>query len=138
MHRMEAQATQRHISRKSMTDPFQVFCAENRPEIAGLNPNESVGTITSMLASIWRSMGAEKRTPYLEFAEQFNRSQQALIKPPRPAPVKEPKVSLILPSIYVVKRIGCSGLIHETSICCLTQSMDRQPFDYPESRIACE
>jgi hypothetical protein len=121
-----ARCPRKHVSKKSTTDPFQVFCAENRPEISSLNPNESVGMITSILASMWRSMSPEKKIPYVEFAKQFDRSQQVFWRPSRPPAIKEKKISLVLPSIYVVKRIGCSSLIQEASLSSLTHAMEER------------
>jgi hypothetical protein len=107
-----------------MTYPFQVFCTEKRPEIAALNPSESAGIVTSILASIWRSMTTETKMPYVEFAKQFDRSQEVPRKPARAVAPKPNPAPLVLPSIYVVKRIGCSDLIQEASISSLTHAME--------------
>jgi hypothetical protein len=102
---------------------------EHRPEIAEAHPGETVGTITSILASIWRSMPADAKFPYVEFARQFDGAQGIRRRSSsRQTPVRTVKTPLVLPSIYVVKRIGCSDLIQEASLNSLMQAMEDKGF----------
>ena len=117
----------RQISKKKMTDPFQVFSAENRAEVTARNPKESVGTITSMLASMWRSMTMERKLHYMEFARQFDMVQDSVRRKPRP-PVEQPeKMDMMVPSIYIVRRSGTNDAIHAMSVDQLVRDMQRVP-----------
>jgi hypothetical protein len=81
---------------------------ENRPEIAAQHSHENMGAVTSILASMWRSMPTEKKMIYAEFARQFDRIQVCPVKHSPPTPAPPPKVDLFLPLIHVVRRIGSS------------------------------
>jgi hypothetical protein len=116
-------APERRASKRLLTDAFQVFCAEHRPDVSSLNPTETVGTITSILASRWRAMSAAERQPYAMLAKQFDRSQGVPDQRMKQPPARGLAVDLVLPCIYIVKRPGCSELIHEASITSLTASM---------------
>ena len=110
-----------------MTDPFQVFSAVNRAEVTARNPKESVGTITSMLASMWRSMTMERKLHYMEFARQFDMVQDSVRRKPRP-PVEQPeKMDMMVPSIYIVRRSGTNDAIHAMSVDQLVRDMQRVP-----------
>jgi hypothetical protein len=95
------------VHKKRLTDPFQVFCTENRSEIAAQHPNETVGGVTSILASRWRSMTTDQKMVYVEFARQFDCTQAARRRPKaQAAPAQHPEI--LLPLIHVVHR-GVSG-----------------------------
>ena len=115
----------RQTSKKKMTDPFQVFCAENRAEVTARNPNESVGTITSRLASMWRSMTMEKKLHYMEFARQFDLVQDSARRKSRPVIDQPEKFELVVPCIHVVKRGDTNHEIHATSLASLVRDMEQ-------------
>jgi hypothetical protein len=112
--------------RKGNTDPFQMFCVEYRPSVAAANPGASVGTVTSVLGSMWRAMPREGKAPYAAFAKDFDASPRPR-RPPRPPPLPAPAVhvepGLSVPSIHVVKRTGCSDCVEEISLASLIQAM---------------
>jgi hypothetical protein len=89
--------------KKRLTDPFQVFCTENRSDIAAQNPKETVGGVTSILASMWRSMTTDKKMVYIEFAREFDRAQAARRRPKMPA-IPPQHDEILLPFIHVVRR----------------------------------
>jgi hypothetical protein len=107
---------QKQSGKHRETDPFQVFCAENRPEVTAQHPHESVGAVTSVLAAMWRSMSTDKKRIYIELAKQFDIVQSFNAGPPKPRPIQMPKCELSVPLIHVVRRIGSSPRVQETSL----------------------
>jgi hypothetical protein len=98
-------------SRKRLTDPFQIFCAQNRPETTAQNSGETVGTITSISASRWLSMPNEKKMVYVEFAKKFDMSQSTGRRPkPRhhriPATTESPNLSVAFQTFTLFKGQG--------------------------------
>jgi hypothetical protein len=110
-------------SRKGLTDPFQVFCLERRPETTALNPGDSAGAITSLLAKLWRSMTPAQRLPYAELARKFDTSRSAFHTPAQICQSKPREIPWLLPSLYVVQRSGFNEVIQETSFLSLVNSM---------------
>jgi hypothetical protein len=106
--------TSRHPCKKRITDPFQVFCAEKRPEITALYPDESVGRITSILASKWRTISTDKKIMYAELARKFDLLQQRGLPPGEEATYIKSK--LIIPFIHVLQRNGLSPAVREASL----------------------
>jgi hypothetical protein len=102
--------------RKGVTDPFQVFCAHNRREIAELYPDEPVGSITSRLASIWRLLPVDQRLHYAELAWQLDASlchrvRHSNQKISRTVSPMESRI----PLLHIIQRIGCSTIPLEAS-----------------------
>jgi hypothetical protein len=93
-----------------------MFCAERRPSVAAANPSATVGTVTSILGSMWRSMPIEAKALYVDFSRQFDGSQSKPRRPSKPPLPNHATTPLTLPSIYVVQRSGCGDNVQEMSI----------------------
>jgi hypothetical protein len=88
------------------------------------HPNESVGAVTTILASMWRSMPTEEKMAYVEFAEQFDLTQAYAGKMPKPPPTPLPKSELVIPLIHVVRRNASSGSVQEASLHFLDRAIE--------------
>lgn len=129
MEAVKVRHHRKHPSRRSITDPFQVFCMEKRQEVSAANPDENVSGVTSILAAMWRSMSTDKKLPYVQLARLFDLSQGSGVKKKEkpPTPMKELEQTdtdqLCLPCIHIVKRNKSGEDIEETSIKTLIESM---------------
>ena len=56
-------------------DPFQIFCLENRPLFVKRFPNKKIYEITSMLASVWRSLPESQKQNYHSMALQLKNNK---------------------------------------------------------------
>jgi hypothetical protein len=113
----DVQQCQKFKMKKRTTDAFQVFCIDKRQEITSLHPGQSVGAITSMLATIWRAMPSDQKISYAQIARQFDLSLN--IQRPQTETVSQPKMdvsSITLPFIDVLQRNGCSAAPHQASM----------------------
>lgn len=77
---------------------------------------------------MWRSMGMDKKLPYIQLAKVFDISQSSGKRksnvPSRPEPETETdSKDLCLPWIYVVRRNGTGEGIERTSVDTLVRSM---------------
>lgn len=58
----EKKGSKRHT--RFVLDPFQIFCLENRPIFVRRYPHYKIYEITSVLASVWRSLPEAQRNHY--------------------------------------------------------------------------
>jgi hypothetical protein len=100
---------------KRLTDPFQVFCTEHRPEVTANNPLETVGGITSILSAMWRSMTSDQKIVYVECARRYDRIQAARRGTPSSEPSRE-QPPLAIPLIHVVRRGDSSRTVEMASV----------------------
>jgi hypothetical protein len=98
----------RGTRKKRGTDAFQVFCMKNRADLSAQNPSEPVGSITSRLAQLWRSMNSDQKSIYVAFARQFDQAPPAPIRPTKSRCREPPEFGFLLPKIHVIQR-GESG-----------------------------
>jgi hypothetical protein len=105
-----------HGTKGRNPDAFQMFCLGRRPYVAAANPGATVGTITSILASIWRSMPIEAKALYVDFSRQFYDTPPHRSRIPKQTVSGSVTTPLTLPSIYVVQRNGCGDDVQEMSI----------------------
>jgi hypothetical protein len=111
--------------RRRLTDAFQVFCAENRPDIKAQNPTDHVGVITSRLAAIWRSMPRESKMVYVDFAKRFDLNHGNVGKR-KVRPIRGVKHEFMIPLIHVVRRSESSAAAESASLSSLYTSMGDQ------------
>ena len=53
-------------------DPFQIFCIQNRKQIAIIHPEMKTWEITSYLSQVWRSKSNTEKQIYVEIAEKLD------------------------------------------------------------------
>ena len=61
-------------------DPFLIFSAQNRTEVALANPNLSPSIITSILSSMWKKLDKKQKQIYYNIAEELGKVQEPLKK----------------------------------------------------------
>jgi hypothetical protein len=107
----------KHQSKKRITDPFQVFCAQKREEITARHPGDPVGSITSILASIWRGLRPEQKVYYAELARRFDSDYGEICSGTDPVRTESSsEMKITIPMIFIVPRNGCSAAPHQASL----------------------
>jgi hypothetical protein len=96
--------TPRRRTRKRLTDPFQIFCVENRPVLAAQHPTEPVGSITSRLAKMWRDMDNDQKVPFVDLARKFDQVQAETRRAENSREPPKPKPRLPLLMLSIVRR----------------------------------